>query len=183
MSRIGQAPVPIPDNAEVALHPDNVVRVEGPLGELEQRVPPQITVTVADQEVLLTRSSDSRTIRALHGLFRALIANMVAGVTAGFEKRLEIQGVGYRADKDGEKLQLRVGYSHDVVIEPLPGVELDVDGLQTVIVKGYDKQAVGQMAANIRAVRPVEPYKGKGIRYEGEGVRRKAGKTAKVGAM
>ena len=181
MSRVGKEPVPVPDKVEVKVGPDNVVKVKGPLGELEQAVMPQITVEVNEGEIVLTRSSGVKAVRALHGLSRALIANMVTGVTVGFERRLGIQGVGYRADMDGESIRLRVGYSHDVVIPPLPGIELSVDGNQTLVVRGMDKQAVGQMAADLRSVRPVEPYKGKGIRCEGERVRRKAGKAAKVG--
>jgi large subunit ribosomal protein L6 len=181
MSRVGQAPISVPDKVKVSVSPDNRVGVKGPLGELETQVAPEISVTVADGVVTFERPDDTRHSRAKHGLYRSLVANMVSGVTEGFERRLEIEGVGYRADKEGKSLKLRVGLSHEVVIEPLPGIEIDTDGNQIVIVKGCDKQAVGQMAARIRAVRPVEPYKGKGIRYEGERVRRKAGKSAKVG--
>lgn len=181
MSRVGEAPITIPDKVKVTVDSGNVAKIKGPLGELEQRVVPQITITVSDDTVLLARPDDSNESRALHGLSRSLLANMVTGVTEGFERRLEIEGVGYRADKDGKKLTLRLGFSHDVIVDPLPGVELDIDGNQLIIVKGTDKQAVGQMAANIRKLRPVEPYKGKGIRYQGERVRRKAGKAAKVG--
>jgi len=180
MSRVGQAPITIPDKVKAEVGPEGV-KVKGPLGALSQYVDPRITVEVSGDTISLTRGSDDREARALHGLYRALVANMVAGVSEGFEKRLEIQGVGYRADVEGKNLRLRIGYSHDVLIEALQGVDLSTDGNQLVIVKGCDKQAVGQMAAKIRAVRPVEPYKGKGIRYVGERVRRKAGKAAKVG--
>lgn len=181
MSRIGMMPITLPDKVTAEVDPDNVVTVKGPHGELSQKVAPAITVAINGDTITLSRSSESKRVRALHGLFRSLIANMVLGVSEGFERRLEIQGVGYRADKDGDKLTLRMGYSHDVTIEPLPGVELNTEGNQVIVVRGPDKQAVGQMAAIIRAVRPVEPYKGKGIRYQGERVRRKSGKAAKVG--
>lgn len=181
MSRVGQAPIPLPSKVQVTVEADNTVRVKGPLGELSQRVAPSISVTVGEGVVSLSRPDNSRANRALHGLYRALIANMVTGVTEGFTRKLEIQGVGYRADKDGNRIKLRIGYSHDVYISPLPGVELSTEGTQVIVVKGCDRQQVGQMAANIRKVRPVEPYKGKGIRYQGEQVRRKAGKSSKAG--
>ena len=183
MSRVGEQPVQLPDKVKASVESGNVVKVKGPLGELEQEVAPNITVTIAEDILALARPDDSKQTRALHGLFRSLVANMVTGVTEGFERRLEIQGVGYRADMDEKKIVLRIGYSHEVIIEPLAGIELSLEGNQLIIVKGCDKQVVGQMAANIRAVRPAEPYKGKGIRYLGEHVRRKSGKAAKVGAM
>ena len=181
MSRIGKMPINLPDKVTATVDANNVVTVKGPLGQLTQEVGPAIEVAVEDNAVVLRRARDTKEHRALHGLYRALVANMVTGVSEGFERRLEIQGVGYRADKDGSKLTLRMGFSHDVTIEPPEGVELDTQGTTVVVVRGIDKQAVGQMAAVIRAVRPVEPYKGKGIRYAGEQVRRKAGKSAKVG--
>jgi large subunit ribosomal protein L6 len=181
MSRIGQAPISIPSKVSVNVDPDNLVIVKGPLGELSLAVRPEISVNVAGDVVNLTRENDARENRAKHGLYRALVANMVTGVSEGFTRRLQIEGVGYRADKDPNGIKLRVGLSHEVVVQPLPGVALDTEGTQVVVVKGCDKQAVGQMAARIRAIRPVEPYKGKGIRYQGERVRRKAGKSAKVG--
>ena len=138
-------------------------------------------MAVEGSTINLGRPDDGRQNRSLHGLYRSLVANMVTGVSTGFERKLEIQGVGYRADKDGARLKLRMGYSHDVFIEPLPGVELTTEGTTVIVVRGPDKQSVGQMAADIRKVRPVEPYKGKGIRYRGERVRRKAGKSSKVG--
>ncbi len=152
--------------------------VNGPLGELSQDVPARIAVEQGDGELVVTRPTDRGEDRALHGLTRTLIANMVEGVTKGFEKRLEIQGVGYRATLKGASLELAVGYSHAVTIEPPAGITFEVPQPTQVIVKGSDKQAVGEVAAKIRKVRPPEPYKGKGIRYEGEYVRRKVGKRA-----
>ena len=154
------------------------VQVNGPLGELSQSVPARMRVEKSDSEVLVTRPTDRGEDRALHGLTRTLIANMVEGVTHGFEKHLEIQGVGYRAQLRGSDLELAVGYSHPVVITPRKGISFDVPAPTQVVVKGIDKQMVGQTAAEIRKVRPPEPYKGKGIRYEGEQVRRKVGKRA-----
>jgi len=154
------------------------VQVNGPLGELSQSVPARMRVEKSDSEVLVTRPTDRGEDRALHGLTRTLIANMVEGVTHGFEKHLEIQGVGYRAQLRGSDLELAVGYSHPVVITPRKGISFDVPAPTQVVVKGIDKQMVGQTAAEIRKVRPPEPYKGKGIRYEGEHVRRKVGKRA-----
>ncbi len=152
--------------------------VNGPLGELAQQVPPRITIEQADGEIVVTRPTDRGEDRALHGLTRSLVANMVEGVTKGFEKALEIQGVGYRASMRGADLELNVGYSHPVVMKAPDGISFDVPVPTQVIVKGIDKQRVGQVAAEIRAVRPPEPYKGKGIRYAGEYVRRKVGKRA-----
>ena len=176
MSRIGKRPIEIPSTVAVALSPGRV-QVNGPLGELSQQVPPRMQIEQRDGEILVTRPTDRGDDRALHGLTRTLIANMVEGVTKGFEKRLEIQGVGYRAALRGENLELNVGYSHSVVIEPRAGVTFDVPVPTQIVVKGTDKQVVGQIAAEIRRVRPPEPYKGKGIRYEGEVVRRKSGKA------
>jgi large subunit ribosomal protein L6 len=152
--------------------------VNGPLGELSQRVPARMKIEQGDGEILVKRPTERGEDRALHGLTRTLVANMVEGVTKGFEKRLEIQGVGYRASLRGAALELAVGYSHPVVVEPRPGITFEVPVPTQVIVKGIDKQQVGQTAAEIRRVRPPEPYKGKGIRYEGEYVRRKVGKRA-----
>ena len=154
------------------------VQVNGPLGELSQTVPARMTIEQGDGELVVSRPTERGEDRALHGLTRTLVANMVEGVTKGFEKRLEIQGVGYRATMKGESLELSVGYSHPVTIEPRRGVSFEVPAPTQIIVKGIDKQAVGQLAAEIRKVRPPEPYKGKGIRYEGEYVRRKVGKRA-----
>jgi len=178
MSRIGRRPVPIPSGVEVRLEGRRIT-VRGPKGELAWERDPAIQVEVTDGQLVVRRPNDEPRYRALHGLTRALINNMVTGVSQGFEKRLELVGVGYRAQMQGNKLLLNVGYSRPVEIEPPPGVEIQVEGTTQVVVRGIDKQLVGQVAANIRAVRPPEPYKGKGIRYVGEQIRRKAGKGAK----
>jgi large subunit ribosomal protein L6 len=177
MSRIGRRPIEIPSTVAVAISPGRV-QVNGPLGELSQQVPTRMQIEQRDGEIVVTRPTDRGEERALHGLTRTLIANMVEGVTKGFEKRLEIQGVGYRATLKGTSLELAVGYSHPVTVEPPAGITFEVPQPTQVIVKGSDKQAVGEIAAKIRKVRPPEPYKGKGIRYEGERVRRKVGKRA-----
>jgi large subunit ribosomal protein L6 len=182
MSRIGQKPIEIPDKVKVTLGDENSVAVKGPLGELSMSAHPDMTVAMEDDAVVVTRPSDAREHRALHGLTRALIANMVEGVTEGFEKRLTINGVGYRAELSGSKLTLRVGYSHPVEMDAPDGISFEVEDNTTVIVRGADKQAVGQIAAEIRAVRPVEPYRLRGIRYADERVIRKAGK-ARAGEM
>jgi large subunit ribosomal protein L6 len=161
----------------VSISPGRVM-VNGPLGELTQQVPQRMTVEQADGELVVKRPTERGDDRALHGLTRSLVANMVEGVTKGFTKTLEIQGVGYRASMRGTDLELNVGYSHAVVKKPPQGITFDVPTVTQVVVKGIDKQKVGQVAAEIRAVRPPEPYKGKGIRYEGEYVRRKVGKRA-----
>jgi large subunit ribosomal protein L6 len=177
MSRIGKQPIPLPTGVEVAIEPE-VVRVSGPRGSLEERKPRDIAVEKNDGEVVVTRPTDRGEHRALHGLTRSLIANMVTGVTEGFEKRLEIQGVGYRAALRGRDIELQVGYSHPVSITAPEGIEFEVPSPTEVVVKGNSKQAVGEMAARIRKVRPPEPYKGKGIRYRDEYVARKVGKRA-----
>ena len=177
MSRIGKKPIELPAGVSVSLSPGRVM-VNGPLGELAQQVPQRITIEQSDGEIVVTRPTDRGEDRALHGLTRSLVANMVEGVTKGFEKALEIQGVGYRASMRGTDLELNVGYSHSVVMKAPDGISFDVPVPTQVIVKGIDKQRVGQVAAEIRAVRPPEPYKGKGIRYAGEAVRRKVGKRA-----
>jgi large subunit ribosomal protein L6 len=177
MSRIGKRPIDVPAGVTVAVDP-GLVTVSGPKGELEQVVPTRIGIAQEDGSILVTRPTERGEDRALHGLTRTLIANMVEGVTAGFEKRLEIQGVGYRAAMSGSELELQVGYSHPVRVKPRDGISFEVPIPTQVIVRGIDKQAVGQTAAEIRKVRPPEPYKGKGIRYEGEFVRRKVGKRA-----
>ncbi len=187
MSRIGDNPIPIPDNVQVTLDEDtNSIIVTGPRGELKWQFHPDMVVTVSDEEVVVNRPSNQKQHKALHGLTRSLIVNMVQGASEGFEKRLELQGIGYRAEMDGENLRLRVGYSHDVVIESPEGLEIATEGNNAIIVRGIDKQAVGQLAANIRAVRPVGPYWAKGTRWSGikyadEQPRRKAGKQAKIG--
>ncbi|RDU34923.1 50S ribosomal protein L6 [Neobacillus piezotolerans] len=178
MSRIGKKPIEIPAGVAVTLD-KNTVTVKGPKGELVRSFSPEISILVEDNTVTITRPSDAKEIRALHGTTRAVLANMVEGVSKGFEKGLELVGVGYRASKQGNKLVLNVGYSHPVEIEPEKGLEIEVPANTKVIVRGYDKERVGALAANIRGVRPPEPYKGKGIRYEGEVVRRKEGKKGK----
>ena len=177
MSRIGRQPIPVPAGVTVQIEPE-VVRVNGPRGELAERVPRAIVVEQRDGELVITRPTDRAEHRALHGLTRSLVANMVEGVTAGFQKRLEIQGVGYRAQLRGRDLELALGYSHPVSIKAPEGIEFEVPQPTRVVVKGISKQLVGETAANIRKQRPPEPYKGKGIRYEGEYVARKVGKRA-----
>ena len=177
MSRIGRQPIEIPGTVNVAISPGRV-QVNGPLGELSQVVPTRMKIEQREGEIVVERPTERGDDRALHGLTRTLVANMVEGVTKGFEKRLELQGVGYRAALKGASLELSVGYSHPVTIEPRQGVSFEVPVPTQIVVKGIDKQAVGQLAAEIRKVRPPEPYKGKGIRYEGEYVRRKVGKRA-----
>ncbi|WP_106495507.1 50S ribosomal protein L6 [Lentibacillus sp. Marseille-P4043] len=178
MSRIGLKPIQIPDGVEVKLN-GNTVTVKGPKGELTRDFHDDIKIVIEDNVITIERPSDHKDHRALHGTTRSLINNMVEGVHKGFEKSLEIIGVGYRAQKQGEKVVVNAGYSHPVEIEPRDGIEIDVPKNTQIIVKGIDKELVGAVAANIRAIRPPEPYKGKGIRYEGEYVRRKEGKTAK----
>jgi large subunit ribosomal protein L6 len=168
----------VPDGVKVKLS-EQVMTVTGPKGTLQRSLHPAMSIAVEGSTVLVTRPTDSREHRSLHGLTRTLVANMVAGVTAGFTRKLEIVGVGYRATKQGRKLVLAVGFSHLVEVEPPTGVEIEVPNPNEIIVVGSDKEQVGQIAANIRAVRPPEPYKGKGIRYAGEVVRRKAGKVGK----
>jgi large subunit ribosomal protein L6 len=177
MSRIGRKPIEIPGGVSVAISPGRVM-VNGPLGELSQQVPQRMKVEQSDGDIVVSRPSDRGDDRALHGLTRTLVANMIEGVTKGFEKRLEIQGVGYRAALRGQSLELNVGFSHPVVVEPPAGITFEVPTPTEVVVKGIDKQQVGQTAAEVRSVRPPEPYKGKGIRYQGEYVRRKVGKRA-----
>ena len=176
MSRIGKAPIELPKGVEISVKGD-VVEVKGPKGTLTQDIDPALEVTQDDGVVTISRDNDERQTRALHGLTRALIANMVTGVSEGYSKELTIIGVGYRAALKGKTLELQVGYSHPVSVEALDGVTFEVPEPTKVIVGGIDKQKVGQMAADIRAVRPPEPYKGKGIRYTDEYVRRKAGKA------
>lgn len=177
MSRIGRKPIPLPGGVEVAIAPGRV-SVKGPLGQLEQAVPQRITVEQRDGELVVTRPTDRGPDRALHGLTRTLVANMVDGVTKGFEKRLEIQGVGYRAQLKGADLELALGFSHPVQVQAPEGISFEVPQPTVILVKGIDKQRVGQVSAEIRKLRPPEPYKGKGIRYAGEHVRRKIGKRA-----
>lgn len=176
MSRIGKKPIPIPANVQVSID-GRTLRVKGPKGELVREVRPEVTLRMEDGTLLVERSSEEAQHRAFHGLTRALVANMVTGVTDGYRKALEIIGVGYRAEKKGNALVLTVGYSHQVTYPEPKGITLSTQSPTVVVVEGVDKQQVGQVAAEIRAVRPPEPYKGKGIRYQGEQVRRKAGKT------
>jgi large subunit ribosomal protein L6 len=177
MSRIGKQPIALPAGVSVSISPGRVM-VNGPLGELSQPVPQRIAVEQGDDELLVKRPTERGEDRALHGLARTIVANMVEGVTKGFEKRLEIQGVGYRAALRGTGLELNVGFSHPVVMNPPDGITFELPSATEIVVKGIDKQKVGQVAAEVRKVRPPEPYKGKGIRYQGEYVRRKVGKRA-----
>jgi large subunit ribosomal protein L6 len=180
VSRIGRMPVEVPQGVNIELK-GSFVRVKGPKGQLEHTFPAAMKITMDDGVITVDRPSDAQEHRALHGMTRALINNMVTGVSAGFEKVLQIEGVGYRAELSGKNLVLNVGYSHPVEIIPDEGISFDVDTRARLIkVQGYDKAVVGQVAADIRKVRPPEPYKGKGIRYQGEHIRRKAGKAGKV---
>lgn len=180
MSRIGKQPIPVPAGVEVQLDGNNV-RVKGPKGQLERELHRDMIIKYEDGRLTVERPSDNKLHRGLHGLTRTLLNNMVVGVTAGFHKNLELVGVGYRASKQGKKLVLAVGYSHPVEIEPEAGIDIEVPVPTKISVKGLDKEKVGALAAVIRAVREPEPYKGKGIRYEGEVVRRKVGKAGGKG--
>ena len=181
MSRVGQAPIPVPSGVEVKIE-GRVVTVKGPKGELTRTLPDALSITQDDDELTVARADDERESRALHGLFRSLIANMVTGVTEGYRRGLEIVGVGYRATAQGDRaLELAVGYSHTVKVQAPEGITFEVPSNTRIDVVGIDKETVGQVAADIRAIRKPEPYKGKGIRYQGEVVRRKAGKAASAG--
>ncbi|HEY7801809.1 MAG TPA: 50S ribosomal protein L6 [Dehalococcoidia bacterium] len=180
MSRIGKLPIPITKGVELNID-GSTVRVKGPKGELVRQFPPHVAFEMGDGKVTVTRENDEKDVRALHGLSRSLLANMVTGVSDGYTKTLELQGVGYRAQQAGQNVTLSVGFSHPVEVTPPAGIELQVEGTTRVHVRGIDKELVGQIAANIRKVRKPEPYKGKGIRYLGEHVRRKAGKAGKAG--
>ena len=177
MSRIGRAPIPIPDGVTIDIT-GQTVTVKGPKGELTHTVVEPIRIAEQDGQIVVTRPTDRGPHRALHGLSRSLVANLVTGVSAGFERRLEIQGVGYRAQMRGQALELAVGFSHPVTIDPPDGIQFEVPAPTQVVVRGIDKQLVGEIAAQVRGVRPPEPYKGKGVRYAGEAVRRKVGKRA-----
>ena len=179
MSRIGRLPITIPSGVKVDIK-DTQVTIKGPKGEISQTFLPEIGIKLEDNKLIVTRQSDEKEHRALHGLTRALLNNMVEGVTKGWEKSLEIVGVGFRAEKVGEKLILRVGFSHPIEVTPLPGVTLGLDGPSRIKVSGVNKETVGEMAAKIRAIRPPDAYKGKGIRYVGEVVRIKPGKAGKA---
>ncbi len=180
MSRVGKQPVPLASGVQVTLGDGNAITVKGPRGELQRTFPGAMRFTVEDNTVVVTRPSDTSSHRALHGLSRSLLNNMVVGVTDGFTKTLELQGVGYRAQLEGQSLRLAVGFSHPVIVDPPEGISFAIEGPR-INVSGIDKEQVGQVAADIRKIRPPEPYKGKGIRYSGERVRRKAGKAGKVG--
>jgi large subunit ribosomal protein L6 len=187
MSRIGRAPITVPAKVQVNWTEDNLVTVKGPKGELSQQVDPELTIKLENGTLEVTRPSDSKRHKAIHGLYRTLINNMVVGVTSGFTKQLEIHGVGYRAAKVGNNLVIQVGYSHPVEVQAPDGITLSVDGVDAatkatkVSVSGIDKHQVGEVAAAIRRIRKPEPYKGKGIRYANEKIRRKVGKAGKVG--
>ena len=180
MSRIGVKPIPVPRGVDVQVGPENAVKVKGPKGELGQVFTTRLSIVQDDGVIRVERPNDQREVKALHGLTRSLLNNMVVGVTDGYTKNLEILGVGYRAQLQGKNLTLNVGYSHPVVMIPPDGITYAVEGNNRVAVSGIDKQVVGEEAARIRGVRPPEPYKGKGIRYQGEVVRRKAGKAGKA---
>lgn len=180
MSRIGIKPIPVPGGVTIEIGSGNDISVKGPRGELAQKLSQRVDIVQEDGQVRVTRTTEEREVKALHGLTRSLLNNMVVGVTDGFTKVLEIQGVGYRAQLQGKNLVLNVGYSHPVNLQPPEGITYTVEGSNRVTVSGIDKQVVGEEAARIRGVRPPEPYKGKGIRYAGEFVRRKAGKAGKA---
>lgn len=181
MSRIGKKPIEVPKGVTVTIAPGNLVTVKGPKGTLSRQLPPEMTITQEDGVVRVVRPSDEKRHKALHGLTRSLLNNMVVGVSTGFQKVLEINGVGYRAQKTGRDLTMSLGFSHPVVVKAPEGIELNVGERNTIIVAGADKQLVGEVAANIRRLRPPEPYKGKGIKYADEVIRRKAGKAGKAG--
>lgn len=181
MSRIGKMPVAIPAGVEVSISESNLVTVKGPKGTLTQQMHPAMTLKQEGAEILVTRPNDEKENRALHGLTRALLHNMVVGVTEGYKKNLEINGVGYRAAKEGNKLVLTIGYSHPVEVAEIPGITIEVPQPNQIVISGCDKQMVGQFAAEVREKRPPEPYKGKGIKYADEFIRRKEGKAGKGG--
>ena len=181
MSRIGRAPIEIPAGVTVKVGDDNLVQVKGPKGELSRKIRPEMKINVEGNVLTVTRPSDIKEHRSLHGLSRTLINNMVVGVTTGFSKELEINGVGYRATKQGKNLNLLLGFSHPVVVEPPAGIEFDVPSATTITIKGIDKELVGAIAAKVRGYREPEPYKGKGIKYVGEHIRRKEGKAGAKG--
>jgi large subunit ribosomal protein L6 len=181
MSRIGRKPIDVPKGVTINVDDNNFVTVKGPKGTLTQQMPADITIAQQDGTVTVTRPSDEKQHKALHGLTRSLLNNMVVGTSAGFQKVLEINGVGYRAQKTGRNLTMSLGFSHPVIVEAPEGIDLTVGERNTVIVAGADKQLVGEVAANIRGLRPPEPYKGKGIKYSTETIRRKAGKAGKTG--
>ena len=178
MSRIGKKPITVPAGVNVTIN-GNEVTVKGPKGELHSTFNPEISIAMEGSEIIVTRPSDDKTHRALHGLTRTLVANMVEGVTNGYSKTLEVNGVGYRAQKQGKNLVMNLGFSHQVIVPEVPGITIDVPSPNQVVISGADKQQVGQFAAEVREKRPPEPYKGKGIKYADEVIRRKVGKTGK----
>ena len=177
MSRIGRAPIAIPAGVEVKIEAENVVTVKGPKGTLTQKFNPNMAIAIEDGVLHVTRPNDAKENRSLHGLTRTLIHNMVVGVTEGYKKELDVNGVGYRVAKEGSKLVMNLGFSHQVTVEEIPGIEIEVPNPNKIVIHGCDKQQVGQFAAEVREKRPPEPYKGKGIKYTDEVIRRKAGKT------
>ena len=177
MSRIGRAPIAIPAGVEIKVEDNNVVTVKGPKGTLTQQFNPNMAITMEEGVLHVTRPNDAKENRALHGLTRTLLHNMVVGVTEGFKKELDVNGVGYRVAKEGNKLVMNLGFSHQVTVEEIPGIEIEVPNPNKIVIHGCDKQQVGQFAAEVREKRPPEPYKGKGIKYTDEVIRRKAGKT------
>lgn len=177
MSRVGKKPIPVEKGVKIEKS-NGTVKVKGPKGELSLEVRPEITINVTESEVVVDRPSDSRQHKSMHGLYRALISNMIKGVTEGYQKKLEIVGVGYRAEMKGTKLQLQLGYSHPIIFSLPSEIKIEIPQPTQIVISGIDKQLVGQVAAKIRSMRPAEPYKGKGVKYEGEYIRRKAGKTA-----
>ena len=177
MSRIGRAPITVPAGVEVKVDANNHVAVKGPKGAIEQTMVPQMKITVADGVIHVERPNDDKENRSLHGLTRTLIHNMVVGVTEGFSKNLEVNGVGYRASKDGKNLVMNLGYSHQIIVPETEDIQIDVPDANHIVIKGIDKQKVGQFAAEVRSKRPPEPYKGKGIKYDYEHIRRQEGKT------
>ncbi|CAK7003976.1 50S ribosomal protein L6 [Tissierella carlieri] len=179
MSRIGLKPINIPSGVEIKINDDNLIEVKGPKGQLSEKISPDMEIKIEDGVLTVARPTENKKHRSLHGLSRTLISNMIVGVTEGYSKTLEIEGTGYRAAKQGNKLVLTLGYSHPVELEDPKGIEVEVPAANKIVVKGIDKQQVGNYAANIRAFRKPEPYKGKGIKYAGEIIRRKVGKTGK----
>ena len=177
MSRIGRAPIAIPAGVEIKVEDNNVVTVKGPKGTLTQQFNPNMTIAVEGAVITVSRPNDAKENRALHGLTRTLVNNMVVGVTEGYKKELDVNGVGYRVAKEGNKLVMNLGYSHQIIVEEKPGITIEVPGPNKIIINGCDKQQVGQFAAEVREKRPPEPYKGKGIKYVDEVIRRKVGKT------
>ena len=177
MSRIGREPITVPAGVEVTIAADNVVTVKGPKGSITEALCPDMVITLDEGVLHVARKDDTKQQRSLHGLTRSLLNNMVLGVTSGFEKKLEINGVGYRAEKKGDELVMKLGYSHDVIVKETEDIKIDVTDANHIVIKGIDKQKVGQFAADVRNKRPPEPYKGKGIKYEDEHIRRKEGKT------